>query len=157
MPESLAKVYIHVVFSTKDRRPAIGDEWRDALFGVLGAATKNIGCQSLLTAGVADHVHMLFQLSRTLSLSDAVGRIKSHSSWWVNQTTHRQRCFTGKRLCGVFREPVECRSRPGVHSTSTATPRDTDISDELRECGNGFGVMKSNGTIFVGLRHSFEA
>ena len=41
MPESLAKVYIHVVFSTKDRRPAIGDEWRDALFGVLGAAANN--------------------------------------------------------------------------------------------------------------------
>jgi putative transposase len=85
MPQSLAKVYIHVVFSTKDRRPAVGDEWRDALFGVLGAAANNIGCQSLLMGGVADHVHMLFQLSRTLSLSDAVGRIKSHSSWWVNQ------------------------------------------------------------------------
>ena len=40
MPQSLAKVCIHVVFSTKDRGPAIGDEWRDALFGVLGAAAK---------------------------------------------------------------------------------------------------------------------
>ena len=35
MPQSLAKVYIHVDFSTKDRRPAIGDEWRDALLGSL--------------------------------------------------------------------------------------------------------------------------
>ena len=58
MPQSLAKVYIHVVFSTMDRRPAIGDEWRDALFGVLGAAANNIGCQSLLTGGVAEHVHV---------------------------------------------------------------------------------------------------
>ena len=95
MPQSLAKVYIHVVFSTKDRRPAIGDEWRDALFGILGAAANNIGCQSLLTGGVADHVHMLFQLSRTLSLSDAVGRIESHSSRWANQnhTSTAMFCF----------------------------------------------------------------
>jgi len=86
MPQSLAKVYLHVVFSTQDRESVLADGWRDELFRVLGGAANNLGCQSLIVGGVADHVHMLFQLGRTITVADAVGKIKSTSSAWVNQT-----------------------------------------------------------------------
>ena len=86
MPQSLAKVYLHLVFSTKRREPLLADEWREELFKVLGGAANNLECQSLLVGGVADHVHMLIQLGRTISISDAVGKIKSTSSLWINQT-----------------------------------------------------------------------
>lgn len=86
MPQSLAKVYLHVVFSTKNREPVLAEAWREDLFCVLGGAANNLGCQSLIVGGVADHVHMLFQLGRTLSIADAIGKIKSTSSLWVGQT-----------------------------------------------------------------------
>jgi REP element-mobilizing transposase RayT len=86
MPQSLAKVYLHVVFSTKGREPLLADSWRDELFRVLGGAANNLGCQSLIVGGVADHVHMLFVLVRTITIADAVGRIKSASSAWINQS-----------------------------------------------------------------------
>ena len=75
MLQSLAKIYIHGIFSTKDRMPLIADEWRDELFRVLGGTANNLGCQSLIGGGVADHVHMLFQLGRTITIADAVGKI----------------------------------------------------------------------------------
>jgi REP element-mobilizing transposase RayT len=86
MPQSLAKVYLHVVFSTKNRAPLLADEWRDESFRVLGGAANNLGCPSLIVGGVTDHVHMLFHLGRTITIADAVGRIKSASSAWINQT-----------------------------------------------------------------------
>src|SRR5205823_4110966 len=86
MPQSLAKVYLHVVFSTKNREPVLADDWRDELFRVLGGTANNLGCQSLIVGGTSDHVHMLFQLGRTITIADAVGKIKSTSSLWVNQT-----------------------------------------------------------------------
>src|SRR5437899_9656201 len=86
MPQSLAKVYLHVVFSTKNREPLLADPWRDELFRVMGGAANNLGCQSLIVGGVADHVHILFQLGRTITIADAVGKIKSTSSAWINQT-----------------------------------------------------------------------
>jgi len=86
VPQSLAKVYLHIVFSTKNRAPLLADEWRDELFRVLGGAANNLGCQSLIVGGVTDHVHMLFHLGRTIAIADAVGRIKSTSSAWINQT-----------------------------------------------------------------------
>jgi REP element-mobilizing transposase RayT len=85
VPQSLAKVYLHVVFSTKNRAPLLADEWRDELFRILGAAANHLGCQSLIVGGVADHVHMLFQMGRTITIADAVGKIKSTSSAWINQ------------------------------------------------------------------------
>ncbi len=86
MSQSLAKVYLHLVFSTKNREPVLADAWRDELFNVLGGTANNLGCQSLIVGGVADHAHMLFQLGRTISIADAAGKIKSASSAWVNQT-----------------------------------------------------------------------
>src|SRR5262249_23049957 len=86
MPQSLAKVYLHVVFSTKDRAPLLADEWRDELFRVLGGAANNLGCQSLIVGGIADHAHTLFHLGRTITIADAVGKIKSTSSASINQT-----------------------------------------------------------------------
>jgi putative transposase len=85
MSQSLARVYLHVIFSTKNREPLLLDDWRDELFRVMGGSANNLGCQSLIVGGVADHVHLLFQLSRTITMADANSKIKSTSSLWINQ------------------------------------------------------------------------
>src|SRR3954466_8178300 len=88
MSQSLAKVYIHAIFSTKNREPVLIDEWRDELFHVLGGIANKLDCQSLVTGGVADHIHMLFQLGRSISIADALSKIKSTSSIWIHETRH---------------------------------------------------------------------
>ena len=85
MPQSLAKVYLHAIYSTKNREPLLADAWRDELFCVTGGTINNLGCQSLAVGGVADHVHVLFQLGRTISIADAISKIKSTSSLWINK------------------------------------------------------------------------
>jgi hypothetical protein len=54
----------------------LDDEWREELFRVTGGTVNRLGCQSLIVGGVADHVHLLFQLSRTITIGDTVGKIK---------------------------------------------------------------------------------
>ena len=86
MPQSLAKVYLHVVFSTKDRAPALADEWRDELFRVLGGAANNLGCQSLIVGfsrGSRPHVVSARADNHNCRRH---GKIKSTSSAWINQT-----------------------------------------------------------------------
>ena len=79
MSQSLAKVYLHVIFSTKNRAPMIDKHWQTELFRLLAGTAKNIGCQSHIVNGVADHVHMLMELSRTQTIAAAVGQIKTAS------------------------------------------------------------------------------
>src|SRR6267378_4224644 len=58
MPQSLSAVYIHLVFSTKDRRPLLRDRpTRDALHSYLGGVSKQLDCPPILVGGVEDHIH----------------------------------------------------------------------------------------------------
>lgn len=141
MPQSLAKVYIHANFSTKNREQVLADAWRDELFHVLGGAANNLGCQSLIVGGVADHVHMLFQLGRTIAIADAMGKIKSTSSAWVNQTRGLQTLFHwqgGYAVFSVSQSNVEAvreyiRKQPEHHEKQS-------FQDELREWFRRYGI-----------------
>lgn len=102
MAQSLAKVYIHAIFSTHHRQPLILDPWQDELFQVIGGTINGIGCQSLTIGGVTDHVHLLFQLGRTIALADAIGRIKAASSSWVNEKVGPSMRFQWQSGYGAF-------------------------------------------------------
>ena len=134
MPQSLAKLYIHAIFSTKNRESVLADTWREELFAVLGGTANNLGCQSLLVGGVADHIHMLFQLGRTITIADAMGKIKSTSSAWVHQTRNLSFPFHwqgGYAVFSVSQSNVEAvreyiRRQPQHHARQS-------FQDELRE------------------------
>ena len=83
MPQSLAQIYVHLVFSTKDRVPQISMEVKPRLHAYLAGACSAIHCEALIVGGVTDHVHLLFRLARTTCLSDAVKDIKVESSKWM--------------------------------------------------------------------------
>jgi putative transposase len=102
VPQSLAKVYLHVIFSTKNREQLLAEVWREELFRIIGGSTNQLGCQSIIVGGVADHVHLLFQLSRTITIADAVGRLKSTSSAWVNQSQEMTNEFHWQKGYAVF-------------------------------------------------------
>ena len=133
MPQSLAKVYVHTVFSTKNREPLLHDGWRDEFFAVIGGAVNHIGCQSLVVGGVADHVHLLFQLSRTITIADAVGRIKTASAAWVNQTHPTPIPFHWQAGYGMF--SIGYAQVEGLRAYIRGQPehhRTVSFQDELR-------------------------
>ncbi|MEO6789174.1 MAG: transposase [Chthoniobacteraceae bacterium] len=84
MAQSLAKILLHTVFSTKDRRPFLRDEpLREELHRYLGGILTHLDCQPLIIGGVEDHVHLLFALSRTATVADVVKETKRGSSVWL--------------------------------------------------------------------------
>ena len=85
MPQSLARNVIHLIFSTKNRDPFIVPFFRGGLFAYLAGSLNNIGCPAIEVGGVGDHVHLLFVLSRTLSLSKTVEEVKKGSSKWMKE------------------------------------------------------------------------
>ncbi len=83
MPQSLSKVLVHLIFSTKHREPLIGLEIRPRLYAYLVGILDNLKSPSLQTGGVADHVHILFLLGRTISQAELVEEVKKSSSIWM--------------------------------------------------------------------------
>jgi len=83
MPQSLAKMVVHLTFSTKHRRPFITADVRDDLKAYLRAILEDVESPAIEINSVADHVHLLFCLSRKHALAEAVEQIKKGSSKWI--------------------------------------------------------------------------
>ena len=87
MAQTLHRILIHVVFSTKDRVPLIRESHRPNPFAYLGGIVRSLGCEPLIVDGVADHVHILLTLPPTLTLAEAMRTIKAKSSRWMRGQT----------------------------------------------------------------------
>jgi len=84
MPHSLAQVYLHLIWSTKNRYPFLKDEGlRQEMHAYLAGACKKMGCRPLKVGGIEDHVHIACQLSRQISIADLVRGLKKESSKWA--------------------------------------------------------------------------
>ncbi len=101
MPQSLSKVLVHLIFSTKHREPLIGPEIRPRLHAYMVGILDNLQSPSLQTGGVADHVHSLFLLHRTISQADLIEEVKKSSSKWM-KAEGGVRGFTWQTGYGAF-------------------------------------------------------
>jgi len=103
MSQSLVQVYLHVVFSTKDRQPFLGDqELRDRTHAYLVGVCRNQGAISLIVGGVADHIHILCRMAKVLSIADFIKEVKRESSKWAKQQHRDLRGFYWQSGYGAF-------------------------------------------------------
>jgi len=94
MPQSLSAVYIHLVFSTKERRHFLRDKARrESLHAYLGGISKQLECPPLLVGGVEDHVHLLARFARTITQAEWVKELKRVSNLWLKEQNKDFRDF----------------------------------------------------------------
>jgi REP element-mobilizing transposase RayT len=102
MPQSLARLHIHLVFSTKNRERIITDEVRSSLHAYMATVLQNLGCAPVLINSVDDHTHLLFDLARTVSISQVVEDIKKSSSKWIKSQGPEFAGFAWQAGYGAF-------------------------------------------------------
>jgi putative transposase len=134
MPQSLANVLLHVVFSTKNRAPFLQDPViREEMNGYVVGTLKAIECPSLIVRTVDDHLHCLCQLSRTMSIAKLVEEMKVESSSWAKRQAQALRDFHWQAGYGAF---SVSQSNVGQVSTYVANQeehhRKMAYQDELR-------------------------
>lgn len=99
---SFVSCLMHIVFSTKDRRPFITPKLQERLWPYLGGIARENKIRAIRIGGVADHVHLLLSLPSTLSVSKAVQLIKGNSSKWIHETFPELREFGWQEGYGAF-------------------------------------------------------
>jgi putative transposase len=102
MGQSLVKNYIHIVFSTKHRKPLIQQPIEADLHSYLGGICKNLECQPLIVGGYTDHIHILYMLSKKITLMKLVEEVKSHSSKWIKSKGVEYADFYWQNGYGAF-------------------------------------------------------
>jgi REP element-mobilizing transposase RayT len=103
MSQSLAKILVHTIFSTKDRHPFVSDQGlRTEIHHYIGGILKNLDCQPIVVGGVEDHVHFLCALSRTCDAAEMVKEVKRGSSIWIKTKGSAFSDFHWQNGYGIF-------------------------------------------------------
>lgn len=85
MSQTLAKNYLHLVFSTKGRTDTLPKRHLAEVHAYMAGILKQNKCPALCVGGTSNHIHILFCLDRTKNLSDVVRTVKSCTSQWINE------------------------------------------------------------------------
>jgi REP element-mobilizing transposase RayT len=83
VPQSLAQVLVHLIFSTKSHEPLLSDDIRPELHPYMATILKGMDSSAILINSVEDHAHILLHLSKTHALCDVIENVKKDSSKWI--------------------------------------------------------------------------
>ena len=100
MAQSLSRVIIHVVFSTKNREPSINSDIRSRFHAYLATIIRDMDSHAYRVGGTDDHVHIACTLPRTLSQSEFVRKSKTSSSKWIKEQGVKE--FFWQNGYGIF-------------------------------------------------------
>lgn len=102
MPNTYSQITIHAVFAVKNRENFILKGWRDNLHRYIAGIITNKEAKMLAVGGWKDHVHILFGLPVTASLSEFISAIKANSSRWINEQHFVKGKFQWQEGYGAF-------------------------------------------------------
>jgi putative transposase len=103
MPNTFTQIHIQTVFTVQERAAIIRKEWKEDLYRYITGIIQNAGHKLLAINGMPDHVHVLFGMRPTQSLSELMQLIKGDSSRWINdQKLIRDGRFSWQEGYGAF-------------------------------------------------------
>jgi REP element-mobilizing transposase RayT len=141
MPQSLARILVHLIFSTKDRAAVLAPAVRPELQAYFVGILANLDCPCLEVGCVADHAHLLFVLHRTLSAARAVEEVKKGSSKWLKTRAPAMRNFHWQNGYGAFSVSPSSEGRVRAYLLNQeAHHRKVTFQDEFREFLHRHGV-----------------
>lgn len=85
MSHSYSKIWIHAIWSTKERIPLIHSEAESKIYQFISEQFRESGCPVRIINGMSDHVHCLFLLNPQKSIAEVIKQIKGSSSHFINQ------------------------------------------------------------------------
>jgi putative transposase len=102
VPQSLANILLHIVFSTKDRARLMPVEATSDLYEYLAAIARAYDCPAHEIGGTENHVHICCSLARTQTCARLVEEMKKGSSKWMKARTRPIVGFAWQNGCGAF-------------------------------------------------------
>jgi putative transposase len=103
MPQSLVQIYLHIVFSTKNRARFFQNQAiRQTAHAYLAGACRNLDCPALIVGGAEDHVHILCRLGKIISVSVLIRELKRDSSKRIKEESPDLASFYWQQGYGAF-------------------------------------------------------
>jgi len=142
MPQSLSKMYIHIIFSTKNRVPFLQDEsLRKDLYGFMVGISKKLDSQIVVIGGFSDHIHLICCLSRNYAISEIVRELKRVSTKWIRGRSFQLKSFHWQNGYGAFSiSPSHLDAVREYITNQSEHHKKVSFQDEYRKFLKKYGV-----------------
>ena len=85
MPHTYTQLFIHIVFSTKNRLPLITKDNQERIYEYLGGTIRGLNGSLIEVGGIEDHIHILTGLKPTIAPADFLMSMKPSVSKWAKR------------------------------------------------------------------------
>jgi REP element-mobilizing transposase RayT len=142
MGQSLAQIYVHIIFSTQNRKPLLQDvDFRPKVHAYLAGICQNHESPALIVGGVEDHVHALCRLAKTLDVSTLLREMKRGSSIWIKQQRPAFAEFHWQDGYGAFSvSPSHVPDLKDYIANQEENHRQVSFQDEFRRICTKYGI-----------------
>jgi REP element-mobilizing transposase RayT len=142
MSQSLTQIYLHVVFSTKNRAPYLKDpSLRAKTHAYLAGTCKNLESPAVVVGGVEDHVHVLCRMSKNISVAQFIRELKRESSKWIKSESAEMGEFYWQAGYGAFSiSPSHVEALKQYIAKQEEHHRKVTFQDEFRSLCRKYGV-----------------
>ena len=141
MANTYTQLYTHIVFHTKSTGIVMRDEDLDRVFEYIGGIIRSEGSIPFAVGGVADHIHILMTLPKTVTMSDFVRVIKAKSSKWLKSVDSYYESFQWQEGYGAFSVSPSVMERTKKYIFGQAEHHKTkSYHDEYCETLDAYGI-----------------
>jgi len=102
MANTYTQIHIHAVFAVQNRHCSISENWKTELYKYISGIIQNNNHKLIAINGMPDHIHILFGLRPTQTISDLMQDIKGSSSKWINERKLTGTKFTWQEGYSAF-------------------------------------------------------
>ncbi len=141
MSQSLAKIIVHLIYSTKHREAAITPEVRPGLYAYQAGIFSEMGSPAIEIGGTTDHVHALFELSKAEELCKVIEVVKKESSKWMKTQGPEFGNFHWQGGYGAFSvSPAHAQKARAYILDQEEHHREVTFQEEFRKFLNDYHV-----------------
>ena len=149
MAQSLARLWTHLIFSTKNRFPFLSDQLiRAGMHGYLAKVLREHDCETLIVGGVGDHVHALFALSKTIPSPMSSKRSNARHPAGSKKSHPDRLSSIGKMGTGHSPSVSQSNLDQVIRYIETQDEHHQRVTfqDEYRAFLKAYGIESTNGT-----------
>ena len=149
MSQSLTKLYAHLIFSTKNRQPYLDEDIRPRVHGYLATIIRDLESPWVVVGGVADHVHILFDMGKLHAPVEFVEKVKRESSKFVKTLGDKYKEFYWQRGYGMFSVgPANRDEAEGYVRNQEEHHRTKTYQEEFRGFLDRYGIAYDEGHVW---------
>jgi len=102
MGNTYTQLHIHTIFAVQNRLSLIGQTWDTRLYEYIAGIIRSNNHKPLIVNGMPDHIHCVFGLRPSQSISDLMEAVKGSSSKWINENHLARGKFNWQKGYGAF-------------------------------------------------------